>query len=331
MNDARVLRLVSQNPAHPWWKIAEVLGEALVGFTSPGGYDTPFGEKPLTGVKFGLYSPTDLMGALFNPMEVGDGLYEVGITTPSATAYMAERGIGPYDRATSGLRAIAAYPHDDYLIFQIDAKYGISTLRELGELKPPITIVTGRLGANGEEDVLTFAIHEIMRRHGFSFADVESWGGRIIYGGPTHVGGHIVLDGDADALFHEAQGQPMWRQIAESRPMTVLSIDEDVRRHMHETFALRPRVVPAGHGSGTPVDVPTVDFSGWLVFVREDFPEDWAYAIAQAVDQTRDQVDGLGMGSSLVLPVSQDYLFQETVIPLHAGAARYAREQGVEI
>jgi TRAP-type uncharacterized transport system substrate-binding protein len=331
MTDPHVLRMVSQNPAHPWWKISEVLGEALVGFTSPGGFDTPFGAKPLKGVKFGLYTPTALAGALFNPIEVAEGLYDIGITTPSAAAYMSERGIGPYSHPTSGLRAIAAYPHNDFLIFQIDSKYGVTSLRELGELKPPITLVTGRLGDKGEEDVLTYTIHEILRQHGFSFADIESWGGRVIYGGPTHVGGHIVLDGDADALFHEAQGQPIWGEIARSRDMVVLSVDDEVRDRMASEFALRPRVVPAGHLSGAVEDVPTVDFSGWLVFVREDFPEEWAYAVAQAADQTRGLVDNLGMGSSLVLPVTQDNLFTETVIALHPGAARYAREQGLNI
>lgn len=329
MGDEKFLRMVSQNPGHPWWKIAATLGEALAGFSSPESFPTPFGRRALSGVQFGLYTPTALAGALYNPIQVADGTYDVGITTPSSAAYMAERGIGPYSQRHEGLRAIAAYPHDDFLIFQIDAKFGVSSLRELAQARPPITIVTGRVGPNGEEDVLTFAIHEILRQHGFSFGDVESWGGRVIFGGPTHVGGHIVRDGEGDALFHEAQGQPMWNQIAQSRDMVVLEVDEAVQQHMAEKYALRPRTIPVGHGSGNTDPVPTVDFSGWLVLVRDDFPEEWAYALAAAVDDTRHEVDGLGMGSSLILPLDPAYLFTETVIPLHDGAARYAREKGI--
>jgi TRAP-type uncharacterized transport system substrate-binding protein len=329
MVQQRFLRMVAQNPAHPWWQIAEMLGEALAGFSSPEGFATPFGTRSLRGVQFGLYTPTDLAGALFNPIQVAEGTYDVGITTPSAAAFMAEQGVGPYPGRYEGLRAIAAYPHDDFLVFQIDAKYGVSSLRELGRARPPVTIVTGRVGSLGEEDVLTFTIHEILRQHGFSFADVESWGGRVLFGGPTHVGGHIVRQGSADALFHEAQGQPVWAEIAQSRDMVVLDVDESVQQHMAEKYRLRPRVIPAGHGSGTTRPVPTVDFSGWLVFVREDFPDEWAYALAAAVHETRKGVDDLGMGSSLILPLDPEYLFTETVIPLHDGAARYARDQGI--
>lgn len=317
--DTPHLRFGVQNPGHPWFWAGERIVEALVGFTDP----------LLPQVRVSLTTPPALQGALYNPIEVATGALDLGITTPSVGARMAMQGQGPFDRAYPNLRAIAVYPHIDYFVFTVDAALGISTIEELVERRLPIRLVTGRRSGDGIPDVLTFAVGEILRAYGAPFEAIEEWGGSVIYGGPTHVGGLLMLDGRADALFQEAQMSPIWEQIAASRPVRILPIREDVRAHMRDVYGFALAEIPAGHPSGATEPTPTVDFSGWLVFCRDDFPDEYAYAVARACDATRGGVeDDQRDRGEVDIPIDPHYLFNNTVIPLHPGARAYAQEQG---
>ena len=313
-------RLGAQNPAHPWWFIAQTLVERLIGF----------GDPILAERRMAIYTPPALQGARHNPIDVALGDLDVAITTPSVTAKMANEGTGVYERAYPGLRAIAAYPHIDFIVFAIDAATGITSLEQLVEERYPLKLVTGRRSSDGVDDVLTFAVEEVLRRYGISYATIEEWGGTVHYGGPTHIGGHLVLDGTAEAIFQEAQTSGIWKRIFASRDFNVLAVSEDAREHMLAGYGFAKAEIPAGHYPCVAEIVPTVDFSGWLVFCREDLSDEWAYALARACDETRPLVDegDPEVRRSLRLPIDPVYLFNETVVPLHPGAAAYAREKG---
>jgi hypothetical protein len=307
-----------QNPRHPWWWIGERVAEALVGFTNP----------LLPEARVSLTTPPALQGALYNPMDVSDGKLMFGMTTPSVSARMALEGKGPFDRAYPNLRAIAAYPHIDYVVLAIDGTLGVTTLEQLVARQLPLRLVTGRRSADGVPDVLTFAIDEILKQYGASYEAIEEWGGCVVYGGPTHVGGLLMRDGSADALFHEAQMSPMWGEIAAARPVQVLPIRKDVREHMQREYGFGAAEIPAGHPCGATEPTPTIDFSGWLLLCRDDVPDDVAYAVARACDETRAAVEAdQGDRGEIAIPIDPRYLFNETAIPLHDGARAYAAEK----
>jgi TRAP-type uncharacterized transport system substrate-binding protein len=310
----------AQNPAHPWWQIAERVVERLVGFHDP----------LLPNARIALVTPPALQGARANPVEVGEGSLAVGITTPSVAARMAFEGIGVYDRPAPGLRALAAFPHIDCIVFAIDARTGIESLDELVEQRFPLRLVTGRRSAPGNDDVLTFAVEEVLREYGASYADIEAWGGSVTYGGPTHIGGKLLFEDTVDALFHEARTQSIWREIADVRPLNILSVRDDVRETLRSRYGFGEYTIAPGDYRGVDAPVPTVDFSGWLLFCREDLPFDYAYAFARACAELGEQSLELpaDVRRSLRMPIEVDYLFRETAISLHPGAEAFAREHG---
>jgi hypothetical protein len=277
-----------------------------------------------------VVTPRDLQGALHNPIDVAAGTLALGITTPSVSARMAAEGIGPYSAPHPGLRAIAAFPHVDYVIFAVDAATGITSFEQLAQERYPLRLVSGRRSERGA-DVLTFTVEEVLKQYRISYAEIESWGGEVFFPGPSHIGGRLLLEGRADAMFQEAEMLPIWEEIdTPPRRMNYLPVSEAVRDDMLARYGFVKRDIPAGRWRGAREAVPTIDFSGWLVFCREDLPEDWAYAVAQAADRSRDAVDH-GPGNvtrCLALPVDPAYMFTETAIPLHDGARRYAEEQG---
>jgi len=319
INSVPVLSFGLQNPGHPWWRVGERLAEALVGFAFP----------LLPEVRVSLTTPPALQGALYNPIAVSTGSLMFGMTTPSVAARMATEGNGPFDRPYPHLRAIAAYPHVDYLVFSVDAALGVSSIEEIVERRLPLRLVTGRRSAAGVADVLTFAVEEILREYGASYSAIERWGGTVVFGGPTHVGGVLMRDGHADALFHEAQMSPVWAAIAAARKVHILPIRDDVRERMLRKYGFERAEIPAGHASGAVEPTATVDFSGWLLLCRDDLPDEWAYTVARACDETRRGVeeDQAGRGE-IAIPIDSRYLFNQTVIPLHAGALAYASEKG---
>jgi hypothetical protein len=318
-----LIRFGAQHPTHPWWTIADIVCEALVGYH----------RALLPDVRVGVFTSTDLQGALWNPIDVGAGELTVGMTTPSAAARMAAGGTGAYRTAHPGLRAIAVYPHLDFVIFMISARTGITSLEELVKNRYPLKLVTGRR-TEGQPDILTFTVEEVLRQYGASYNAIERWGGRVLFGGPTHLGATLVLEGHAEAIFQEHRHASVWHQIAESQPMRCLAVDESVLRHMQQAYGYAAAEIHAGAYRGVDHPVPTVDFSGWLVVCREDMPAEWAYAVARACDVTREQVTGalrdptLLTWPPLATPGAAAGMFSRTAIPLHPGAAAYARERG---
>ena len=315
-----IVHFGAQNPTHPWWYVADRIVQALVGYE----------DRLLPDVQFAVVTPRDLQGALNNPIDVAAGTLALGITTPSVSARMAVEGIGAYSRRHAGLRAIAAYPHIDYVTFAVDSRTGITSLEQLANERYPLRLVSGRRSERGI-DVLTFTVEEVLRQYGLSYSIIEEWGGEVFFSGPSHIGGRLVLDGRADAMFQEAEMLPIWSEIdTPPRRMNYLSLSDNVLEHMQVTYGFGRREIPAGRWPGVTEPVQTVDFSGWLVFCRDDLPEQWAYAVAKACDRSRGAVDEgpNNVTRCLALPLAPSYMFTETAIPLHEGARRYAEEQG---
>lgn len=315
-----MLKLGVQNVEHPWWHVAGWLTEALVGF----------GKPLLPDARIAVVTPPHLQAARQNPVDVAEGTLDLAFTTPSVTAAMAAAGVGMYDRPHEGLRGIAAYPHDDFLLFAVDAATGIESFDDLAAREEPLRLVTGRGSDEGEHDVVTFAAEEVLRRHGSSYAAIGERGGSVVYGQSPFIGAKLMLEGEADALFQEAQSAPFWRELADGRDVRFLPVPEETLAALGSAYGFRRAEIPAGHTSRVEAPVPTIDFTGWLLLCREDLPAETAYALARAVDETRPKVEAgdAVVRGPLTLPIDPTRLFAETVIPLHEGAEAYAREQG---
>jgi uncharacterized protein len=315
-----VLRVGVQNAEHPWWHLASWLTEALVGFGSP----------LLPDARIAVVTPPHLQAARQNPVDVAAGVLDVAFTTPSVTAAMATAGVGVYDRPHEGLRAIAAYPHDDFLLFAVDPATGIASFDDFAAHPGPLRLVTGRGSEAGEHDVVTFAAEAVLRRHGSSYAAIRERGGSVVFAESPFSGAKLLLDSEADALFQEAQSAPFWRELADRRGVRFLPVPDETLAELASAYGFRRAEIPAGHNSSVDAPVPTIDFTGWLLLCRDDLPEETAYALARAVDETRPRVEAGGavVRAPLTLPIDPRRLFGETVLPLHDGAAAYAREHG---
>ena len=255
--------------------------------------------------------------------EVAQGQVQVSIINPAAVLTVALRGKGPYEQPVP-LRAIAVMPSADQIGFAVTGDSGLRSLADIKEQRFPLKV---SLRGNRNHTIHLF-IKELLSAAGFSLDDVEAWGGEVRYDqGMPEAPGRIgaVERGEIHAIFDEAVND--WGERALELGMRFLPLEEPLLRHMEDLGFRRAVLAKAAH-PGLPQDVPTLDFSGWTVFTRDDAPDEVVTAVCGALEARRDR---LVVESGEPLPLEQ--MVRDTPagpldIPLHPAAERYWRQLG---
>jgi uncharacterized protein len=259
------------------------------------------------------------------PRLVAEGKYHMGITTPIFYGEMAGAGKGLFDEKLP-LRALAAFPHDDRLVMAVRKETGITSLAELVDRRPPLKVSTPPLESRHPACVIA---DEVLKAYGASFAQIESWGGTVLRDRPRDQNASTVpVDPSFDAIFDEAIMTNRWQRIFTQYDMHVLPIDEDVLSDFEKQGYWRGEI-KAGRLPGLDHNVPTLDFTGWLLFCREDLPDEIAYIAIEALEEQHKNIEGMFKpGSGLTGPIEMNHICRNTGLSLHPGAERFYREHG---
>jgi len=256
---------------------------------------------------------------------VADRKAEITLVNTHHLTAMALKGNGFMKRPIP-LRAIAGLPFFDWCLFAVDAKHGIRSFADLKEKKVPLKIATGFLN---DDNLVTFLLMEVLKRHGIDPEEFKRWGGQFVGSGTATLARKAYLAGEVDAIFQEAGFMPGWHADVKKRPTTFLSIEPAVARQMQEEFGWNSHTVPPNHYPGQKEEFVALDFSDWVLCVREDIEEELAYRIAQiTVEKAREidpQIATFGGTPNEFDPA----MALKTSIPLHPGAQRYYREKGL--
>ena len=256
---------------------------------------------------------------------VADHKAEITLVNTHHLAAMALKGRGFLDRPIP-LRGIAALPFFDWCVFAVDAKHGVRSFAELKEKQVPLKIGTGFLD---DDNVVTFLLMEVLKRHGIDPEEFKRWGGEFVGSGSSGRARRAYLDGEVDAIFQEAGFMEGWQDAAQERPMTFLGIEPEVAQQMQEEFGWASLTVPANHYPGQTQPFLALDFSDWLIAVREDVEEDLAYRIAQITIEKAREIDPQIAMFGVTLDKFDPAKAIQTSIPLHPGARRYYQEKGL--
>jgi hypothetical protein len=288
-------------------------------------------ESLLPGSSIGIFTPRFGLGALNNPKSVGKGEGDIGFTTPSINGKFAFEGKGPYDQSVPNLRGIAALPHDDYVIWAVSKESGIKSFEDIKMRKYPLRLVTGRKGSWGT-DPLTFTVELVLKQYGMTFEDIERWGGSVNFAGWTGQCVSKVKSGEYEAIFQEAQQSIHWNELADTRQMNFLAVDQAVVGSLAKNYGFSSRIMPKERYKGVHDDTLTVDFSGWLVFCNADLPNELAYTVTKAFVEQRAKLELLYQNipaehRDMQIPLDPGNM-SKTMIPLHQGAKAYYSERG---
>ncbi len=269
--------------------------------------------------------------------EVARGAVAVAMLNPSAMLNRAVLGLGPFDGAQK-VAAICVIPSDDGLGFAVTERSGITSLDQIREDRVPLHVsvrASRDLASETPNDIVkphgtTLLVDEVLKAHGFSLADIESWGGHVSYDlplppHPSHIG--AVEKGELDAIFDEALGG--WTDKAAVLGMRFLPVEGAPLKKLTEG-GFRPAVIEAATYPHLPEDVPTIDFSGWPVYTGADAPESFVTAFCRALEARKDRIPWEDSGQ-LPLPLNlmcHDAPDAPLQVPLHPAAAQVWRECG---
>ena len=134
---------------------------------------------------------------------------DISILNPAAMLTMAYRGVGAFDRVRR-VATIAVLPHDDRLGFAVADRLGFTRLEDIAKARYPL-----RVSTRGSTDACTpVMVDVVLRAHGFSLADIVSWGGQVFYdqpmpNHPSRIG--RLERGEIDAVFDE--GIALWADL----------------------------------------------------------------------------------------------------------------------
>ena len=254
---------------------------------------------------------------------VVNGEADIAICNPGGVLGMALKGAGPYKKPIP-LRSLLVIPQFDQLGFAVTAKTGLKTLADLKRTKYPL-----KVSLRGQPDhSVHFVCNEVLNAYGMSLADIESWGGKVLYTeglpyGKDRLG--AVERGEIDAVWDEAL--PLWAPRAIQMGMRYLPIDEPQLKAL-EANGLRRAAITDEEYPGLGDTVWTLDFSGWPVFCLESAPEELIYNFCSALDNRRALVPWLGEGPMPLERLCKDNKDGALYLPLHRGAERYWRERG---
>jgi len=267
-----------------------------------------------------------LMGTQ-SPDVIGDvvrGDVQVAMLNPSAMLTLAVRGTGPFAEPQP-LAAIAVIPSDDQFAFAVSEASGITSLTQVAEERRPL-----RVSIRGAHDPSTALLgNEILRTYGFTLDDIERWGGHVSYdqplpGHPLRLG--RVASGELDAIFDEATST--WVNRAAGMGMRFLPVDGSAMATL-TTIGFRPNVLARAQFPALQSDVPTVDFSGWPVYTRNDTPDEFVTAFCESLEARKDRIQWESGGTPLPLErMCRDASDAPLEVPLHAAAERFWRSMG---
>lgn len=255
--------------------------------------------------------------------EVAAGSVHAAIINPSMIVNLAALGSAPFHEPLP-LRSIAVLPASDQMVFAVTGETGLTSLAEIREHRFPL-----KLSLRGQPDHSLHVItHHVLNAAGFSLDDVVSWGGTVRYDSGMPYGENrlgAVQRGEISAIFDE--GVSAWGNIALELGMNFLSLDDRILARL-EAVGFRRSVIQKRQFPKLAIDVPTLDFSGWLIYTRENVPDAVVENFCRALDRCKDRIPWAEEG-----PLPLDQMVRDTAdghleVPLHPAAERFWRECG---
>jgi len=171
----------------------------------------------------------------------------------------------------------------------------------------------------------------VLKQYGGSLAMLQDWGGQVTFSGKTTEGIPLMIAGQVEAVFNEAQMMPMWDQLIAKTDVNFLSVDDKIIDRLDKKFALGKVVIGTERFPSLTRDISTVGFGGWLLFGNAELPHEIAYKVTQAAIETRHAIEkkyGGGKFASLAAEIRPEAMCRNCLIPLHPGAEAYYRDSG---
>jgi TRAP transporter TAXI family solute receptor len=238
----------------------------------------------------------------------------------TVTNRWASLGTEAYDARIDNLRALVGGLDTYYLVVVAAKKLNVGSLKDVKDRKLAVKAFSQPVGSLGE-----FAMRQLFREHGLSYADLKGWGGSA-----THANYNIIVDafkdGRADVLVAVVTPKhPSISEIAAFTDVRFLAIEPERVKGL-TALGYKPATMPADTFKNQPQPVVTVGFPTVLI-TNAGLAEPLAYTVTKTIIENK---DALVRGHAGLAEFDPKTAWQpdEVGLPLHPGAERAYREKG---
>ncbi|VUC27466.1 unnamed protein product [Clonostachys rosea] len=275
-------------------------------------------------------------GGLEAITKVFEGQIHLSIATPAQLMSTALTGQGIFERCgpMPSLRALGVLPQNDRMVLAISPEHNVNSFAELRQKRPPLKIA---MSTNDGTNFIGYVASELLKAHGINDEEFKSWGGEYVTATRPEQAMALVMEGKADALLQEAIMTPWWESVIEMKKFIPLPVEKEALERFQQNNPGAARLdagpLPVGFWASLKEPLPCLDFSDFIVLVRDDLAEDVAHLLTWCLVETRAGLEGQyhhlrPEKSPLTYPLEPKKMAQSS-IPLHTGAQRYYREAGL--
>ena len=304
-------------PACPWGAMADVVKAAM----RPYGYDVQIcyycaGSARAARLMAAAADATAPQKPTPDALPTPQGRLDFGATGTELLQY-AYLGIHDFAQDKEGprknLRLIAKIQTPSYFMVAVDAKSGITDLRQIEERRMPVHLLV----RGGIETPINRAFLEYYK---LSDEKIKSFGGTTTdrYARGTKV--DVIIGW---AALVGAPEYAAWYEASQLQDLVYLDVPADLRATLAKAFYVEEVAAPQGLLRGVTRRIPTVARDGTAVYGRDDMPDEFAYTVAKALDERKQELQW----SDMPFSYDEQTVWKNWDVPLHPGAARYYRER----
>lgn len=239
--------------------------------------------------------------------------------TDNVFAAAASQGQYPYDKKMENLAAVAVMNPQ---VFQVvaDSDLGIDSFDEIIKNKMKIRISSGLAGG-----AWPLFFKNYLAEYGLTINDMTNWGCEILYQGIDD-SAKMLADDRIDVFICSVFiPTPTIQELSQSKKIVLLNMDSQVLNRLCEKHGYQKTVITSSIYDFVGEDILSINTNSILI-VPKDSPEDKVYKITQSIDSN---LDYLKTVHSSFAAISSDSLIKNLDMPLHPGAEKYYREEGI--
>ena len=216
------------------------------------------------------------------------------------------------------LRLVANIQDPYYFFIAVRADSGITDLRQIVEKRLPVQILATTIDGPPNQEILDY--------YGLTKEKLESFGGGLrTNASPDNRKNLDVIIGWG--ALNDTPEFNLWYEASQKYDLKFLELPKDLRERMvRQEDVLEERDIPVGLLRGIDHPVPTVARTGTAIYGRADMPDDFAYALAKAMDEHQDLLQWAN--ANMHFSYNSHTVWKAFGVPLHPGAARYYKQKG---
>lgn len=250
-------------------------------------------------------------GSISNLLGIEKGKFQMGFSN-GQTVPEALNGIGEFKEKAQNIKWVATlYPNVMHIVVAKD-----SDIKSIKDLKGK-RVSPGIKGYSGE-----LAFKQILEINGMSYDDLK----KVEYVG-TADGANLLRDGNIDAMVGMlAAPVSTFQELDSTKGIRIIPLEEDTIKKMHELNNGFSKYV-IGKDVYKNVTDDTATISAYTTFlVNKDLSEDTVYQLTKTLFENQKTWTNLNkmMGS-----FNEKFSFENKIGPMHPGAEKYYKEQGL--